>query len=69
MPMSNLLTNLVLRTNKYSYSIQVPSQNIRHFSLFASVNWQHLFVKIICKKYLLNQDYQCLEDKYLITIE
>lgn len=53
---------------KKLYSIEELIENIDHLSIKTLLRWQKLDADF-CKKYVLNEEYQCVEEKYLITIE
>lgn len=64
--LSNKITDNDLRKQKYP--IQVLIDNADHLSISTLLRWQILDAHF-CKKYILNEEYQCVEEKYLITIE
>lgn len=65
-PLSNKITDNDLRKQKYP--IQVLIDNVEHLSISTLLRWQTLDSDF-CKKYILNEEYQCVEEKYRITIE
>ena len=65
-PLSNKITDNDLRKQKYP--IQVLIDNAHHLSISTLLRWQ-ILDSDFCKKYILNEEYQCVEDKYLVTIE
>jgi hypothetical protein len=55
-----------LRLKKYP--IEVLEKYVDNFSIPTLLHWQHLDARF-CKKYILNEEYQTVEDYYLVTIE
>lgn len=53
---------------KKLYPIDVLIKNVEHLSLSTLLRWQKLDANF-CKKYILNEEYQSVEDKYKITYE
>lgn len=64
--MEKYLTDKDLRKNKYS--LDVLSKNIHNLSLKTLLKWQTLDAEF-CKKYILNEKFQTVEDYYLINVE
>jgi len=60
------ITDANLRKQKYP--IEILIKNVEHLSLATLLRWQTLDADF-CKKYILNEDYQCVEEKYKVTIE
>lgn len=53
---------------KKMYPIEVLIKNVCHLSIKSLLRWQKLDADF-CNKYILNEEYQCVEETYLITIE
>lgn len=64
--MNELLTNEDIK--KCKYPIDVLTKNIGNLSIKTLLQKQHLDASF-CKKYILNEEYQTVEDNYLITFE
>lgn len=60
------LTNEDLRNNKYS--LEDLRENAKNLSISTLLKWQHLDVSF-CKEFILNEDYQCVEEQYMIDID
>jgi len=63
---SKKLTNEDLR--KKLYSIEELTKNVCNLSSSVLLRCKILDADF-CKKYILNEEYQCVEESYLITIE
>ena len=64
--MEKLLTDSDLR--KKQYPLQLLIQNVDYLSVSALVRWQHLDADF-CKKYILNEEYQSVEEQYKIDVQ
>jgi hypothetical protein len=64
--MDKSLTDEDLRKNKYPIDILI--KNVKNLSIKTLLRWQHLDADF-CKKYILNEKYQSVEDSYLVTYE
>ena len=60
------LTDSDLR--KQQYPLDVLIENVCNVSISTLLKWQVLNAEF-CNKYILNEEYQCVEEKYLVTIE
>lgn len=60
------LNDLDLR--KKQYPVDVLIKNMYNLSTTGLVNYQKLDADF-CKKYILNEELQCVEEQYKITIE
>ena len=60
------LTDFDLRKNKYPLDVLI--KNVDNLSIKTLLHWQHLDADF-CKKYILNEEYQSVEEYYAITIE
>lgn len=59
------LTDSDLR--KHKYHLNELYQNATHLSISTLLKWQKLDAKF-CKEIILNEEYQSVEDQYLIDI-
>ena len=59
-------TNDDLRTKQFS--IGILEKYVLNFEIRTLVNFQHLDADF-CKKYILNNAYQTVEESYLVTID
>jgi hypothetical protein len=64
--MDNKITDIDLRKRKYSLDVLI--KNVDNLSIKTLLRWQHLDAEF-CKKYILNEEYQCAEDYYAVTID
>ena len=62
----NKITDSDLRKQKYPMEILI--KNIDHLSISTLLRWQRLDADF-CIKYILNEDYQSVEEKYKVTSE
>jgi hypothetical protein len=53
---------------KTQYSIEDLTRNIGNLEISTLLRWQKLDAEF-CKKYILNEEYQSVEDSYLVTID
>lgn len=53
---------------KQQYPIEVLIENVDYLSIKTLLHWQKLDADF-CKKYILNEEYQCVEEKYMVKIE
>jgi hypothetical protein len=60
------LTDSDLRNQQYPLDVLI--ENVCNVSISTLLKWQVLDANF-CNKYILNEEYQCVEEKYLITIE
>lgn len=59
------LTDQDLRN--HTYSLEELRHNAENLSISTLLKWQHLDVSF-CKEFILNEDYQCVEEQYKIDI-
>ena len=57
-----------LRKNKNKYSLEELINNVENVSISVLLKWQHLDADF-CKKYILNEAYQSVEEQYKIDID
>ena len=55
-----------LRKNKYT--IDELTKNVEYLSIKTLLRWQHLDADF-CKKFILNPEYQSVEESYYVTNE
>lgn len=60
------LTDADIRKQKYPIHILI--ENVNHLSISTLLRWQILDAGF-CKKYILNEEYQSVEEKYKVTID
>lgn len=65
-PKEQRISDIDLRKKKYS--LEELAKNVDNLSMSALLNWQKLDADF-CKKYILNEEYQSVEEMYKITIE
>jgi hypothetical protein len=53
---------------KKQYPIDVLIDNVLNLSISKLLKWQILDAEF-CNKYILNEEYQCVEETFLITFE
>jgi hypothetical protein len=53
---------------KKLYPIEDLIKNVQNLEISTLLRWQKLDVDF-CKKYILNEEYQSVEDSYLVTID
>jgi hypothetical protein len=53
---------------KAQYSIEDLTRNVENLEISTLLRWQKLDADF-CKKYILNEEYQSVEDSYLVTID
>ena len=64
--METILTDKELKTKKYP--IDTLIHNVNNLSIKTLLHWQ-ILNSDFCKKYILDESYQNVEEYYLITIE
>lgn len=50
------------------YNLKELRENAENLSISTLLKWQHLDASF-CKEFILNEDYQCVEEKYMIDID
>lgn len=57
-----------LRKNKNKYSLEELTKNVDNLSISTLLTWQILDANF-CKKYILNSEYQSVEEQYKVDTD